>query len=41
VRKSATQDDAYISLMARLLRTSSLQRPDDGPAKPAGTLILP
>jgi hypothetical protein len=43
IRKSATQDDAYISLMARLLRTSSLRRPDDGDAeaKPAGTVILP
>lgn len=43
VHRSATQDDAYISLMARLLRTSSLQRPDDdaAEAKRAGTVILP
>jgi hypothetical protein len=43
VRKSATQDDAYLSLMARLLRTSTRQRPDDdaSQAKPAGTVILP
>jgi hypothetical protein len=43
VRKSATQDDAYLSLMARLLRSSTLQRPDDEApeTKPAGTVILP
>jgi hypothetical protein len=41
VRKSGAQDDAYISLMARLLRTASPQYGEDGPAKPAGTVILP